>query len=306
MNPPKVVAVVPTHNRRETVLRFWAQWQRVTTANASAIFVDAGSKDGTARALRERGAEVIEVDADHYWTASTNAGVRAALELGCDYVLTINEDATFEPDLLDRLLTHAVGHPRRIVGARVMRSDVPGRVRCIGTSCVFRGTQMYQMNREGERWKLLADQIKNPMPVNTLCGNGVLLPRGVFDTFGLYDERSMPHYHADSDLVLRAKGGGFEVVVAMDAVVWDAVDGPRDFGPLWNAIGGRRSDRYWRAVWATHRRHAQGGMLRHAWGTGLQWLPYLLPRGVRERLRKRRWARREGGMLPAEAAATRA
>jgi GT2 family glycosyltransferase len=50
--------------------------------------------------------------------------------------------------------------------------------------------------------------------VDALAGNGVLLHRAVFEKIGLYEEHFLPHYHADSELVMRAKQAGLDAYIA--------------------------------------------------------------------------------------------
>jgi len=292
--PPVVTAVVPTHNRAARTLAFCQRFEALTYRPRRLVIVDSGSTDGTPDAVRKRfaWATVVRVGDDQYWAGATNAGVQRALADGADYVLTINDDAGFGPDLLDRLLAAARLDPRYIVGARLMRADLPDRVKAIGSTLVARGFEVFTLNHEDRPWAEVAPRLVDPQPVQTMPGDGVLLPRCVFERVGLYDADHMPHYHADTDLMLRAAAAGFVPMVALGAVVYDdPADHPLPPG-LWSAMTSIRSPRYAKAVWHTVRRHA-----RHAGPVGVvagQALPFALPAAVRERLRARRRARRLG------------
>jgi GT2 family glycosyltransferase len=289
---PLVVAAVAVRDRRELTCRFLDRFAALTHPNLGLVVVDDGSRDGTPEAVQAHPARarLLRGDGSLWWAGATNLAVRAALDMGAAYVLTINDDATFGPDLVERLLAVARARPHAIVGSRLMCSDRPGRVRALGAAARFRGRQLYRLNFMDAEWSDLAARLGAPHPVDTLPGNGVLLPRAVFERVGLYDQRHLPHYHADSDLVLRARRAGFEAVVVPDAVVYDHRAEPRTMSLL-EAIASRRSDRYWRAVLTTIWRH---GPSRAAlpWLAMLQWAPFLLPRpwqrAARSRLGRRR------------------
>ncbi|MFN5965715.1 MAG: glycosyltransferase family 2 protein, partial [Pseudanabaena sp.] len=50
--------------------------------------------------------------------------------------------------------------------------------------------------------------------VDALAGNGVLISRQVFTQIGLYNEKFLPHYHADSEMTMRAHSRGIKVFVS--------------------------------------------------------------------------------------------
>jgi GT2 family glycosyltransferase len=57
--------------------------------------------------------------------------------------------------------------------------------------------------------------------VDLLHGMCTLFPVSVFQTVGWFDGNAYPHLFADDDLVLRAKGQGYRLLVDLDAVVFN-------------------------------------------------------------------------------------
>lgn len=258
---PLVFIVVPAFNRVEKTLRFLRCFQAVDYPNRRIIIVDDGSTDGTAFAIRVNFPDAIVLggDGNLWWSGGTNTGVEYALQNGADYILTINDDSIMEPDFLRRMVQVAVMNPRYIVGCRLQCQDQRDQVWSIGTSLVFRGGEIFRLNFAGRRWEDVRGTIANPYPVETMPGNGVLIPREVFERVGLYDARNMPQYHADSDLVLRAREAGFEPVIALAAVLYNHIlEKPLVTNRI-DLIFSKKSDRYWRAVWTTLRRHGPFG-----------------------------------------------
>ncbi|USN99882.1 MAG: glycosyltransferase family 2 protein [Phycisphaeraceae bacterium] len=256
---PRVVACVPAHNRLAWTLRFLEHAAEIDYPNLGIVVVDDGSTDGTGEAVAERYPEVTVLtgDGDLWWSGATNAAIRYALdEPGTDYILTINDDATYDPGFLRRMVETAMEDPRRIVGCRIHCQDEPGLLWGIGTSCVFSGVHLYRLNFGMRTWKELEGRLPDPYPVETMPGNGVLIPRAVFDEVGFYDERSMPQYHADSDLVLRAAKAGFKPVIALRAAIYNHVNTTPLVDNVADLLLSRKSDLNARAVWTTLSRHA--------------------------------------------------
>lgn len=258
---PLVYAVVPAHNRRDKTLRFLRHFARVEYPNRRVIVVDDGSTDGTAAAIHSEfsDVEVPRGDGNLWWSGGTNLGVRRALERGAEYILTINDDCVMAPDFLTHLVRIARQDPRYIVGCRLHCEDRPQEIWSLGTRVVCRGGEVFGLNFAGRRWEDVRGQVPDPYPVDTMPGNGVLLPRAVFEQVGYYDEQNMPQYHADSDLVLRARAAGFVPVIALDSVLYNHILEKPLVTTRKDLIFSKKSDRYWRAVWTTLRRHGPRG-----------------------------------------------
>ncbi|MBE9079945.1 hypothetical protein IQ241_22085 [Romeria aff. gracilis LEGE 07310] len=65
----------------------------------------------------------------------------------------------------------------------------------------------------------MAVRREDEIAADTLPGNGVLIHRQVSETVGLYNATWLPHYHADSELILRAQKDGFKAYVAPNIVL---------------------------------------------------------------------------------------
>ncbi|WP_121970012.1 glycosyltransferase family 2 protein [Leptolyngbya sp. BC1307] len=221
----KVAAVVPTYNRWPKTQRFLGQFVQQTYADLTTIVVDADSPDGTAREVQQHYPDVIllQVSDQQYWAGATNAGVRYALEHGYDYIFTINDDAVVAPDHIQRLIALAQKHSLRIIGNRIDYLEPPHQVWALGTQLVWgtpRFLQLQYVNTLAEDLPadIMAQEI---LAVDALPGDGVLIHRSVFEQVGLYQAAFLPHYHADSELILRARRSGIEAYVAPHVVLQD-------------------------------------------------------------------------------------
>lgn len=222
---PKVALVVPTHNRKAKTLRFLAQMAHQTYTALQVIIVDAGSRDGTPDAVNQQFplAVVLPVKTQNFWAGATNAGVRYALGVGCDYVLTINDDAVVQPDHVERLVALAERHQIRILGNQINYLADRDRIWALGTYTAW-GTQDFLRLAYGDAIQRdLATEVTEAevIAVDALPGNGVLIHHSVYRQVGLYNAVCLPHYHADSELVMRAVSQGIAAYVTPQVVLYN-------------------------------------------------------------------------------------
>ena len=164
---------------------------------------------------------VLEAGDRDFWAGATNRGVRHALAAGTDYVLTINDDAVVPDDYVARMLALARRHDCAILGSRIDLLDEPGRIWALGTSTDW-GSERFLRLAHHDR---LASQLEPALAAaeviqaEAMPGNGVLVRREVYDRVGLYDALWLPHYHADSEWVMRAVRRGIPAWVTPRVVV---------------------------------------------------------------------------------------
>lgn len=239
----KIAAVVPCRNRKDKTLRFLREMtQQTYTASGITAFdiivVDANSSDGTVPAIQQHFPQVIllSVGDESYWTASTNTGIRYALQRDYDYILTINDDATISPHYVADLLTIAQRHHRPLLASRIDYLGHPGLIWALGTQVTW-GIRLLQLQHHN-RWEAdlpTALRQADILDVEAAPGNGVLIHRSVFEQIGLYQERWLPHYHADSEFIMRAHQHGLRPGVTPQVVVYDDSPVPQAPSPIANA-----------------------------------------------------------------------
>jgi GT2 family glycosyltransferase len=218
-----VAAIIPTFNRQAKLLRFLDLIQQQTYPNLQIIVVDSGSLDGTPALVLEQFPQVIlvQVSDREFWTGATNAGVKVALDRQVDLILTINDDAVIQPEHIHRLVNLLQQHQLSILGNRIDYLTPKDKVWSLGTYSDW-GTDRFLKIAHNDvdlvdiPSNVLAQEL---ITVDALPGNGVLIRRSVFDRIGLYNERFCPHYHADSELIMRARKAGIEAYIAPSIVL---------------------------------------------------------------------------------------
>ncbi len=127
MTPPKEMkfaVVIPAHNEAVSVR---AVAEGALRQAASVIVVDDGSEDGTAAALEGLPVTVLSNPANEGKAASLWRGMRHALALGAEAVITLDGDGQHDPAEIPRLLAASRRLPGKIViGARLAdRRHIP-------------------------------------------------------------------------------------------------------------------------------------------------------------------------------------
>ena len=181
------------------------------------VLVDNGCADFSASALTALAPEAtyVHTETNLGFAGGANAGMRAALAGGADWVWFLNSDARPESAALDELVAVATAAPApAIVGAKILRGDRPdvldsaalhvdlqsGRVRLLGHGEVDRGQY---------------DALTDPVAV-TACA--MLVSRAACERFGGFDADYFA-YMEDADLCLRVREAGWRVACAPRARV---------------------------------------------------------------------------------------
>ena len=205
--------VIPVFNRWHYTRECLESLRAQTSQDFRTVVVDDGSTDETAAALTRDypEVEVVTGDGNLFWTAGVNAGIRRALALGADRVMTLNNDVVAAPDFVAQMLAAADQHPTAVLGALEFDAN-SGEAIYGGERLDFRTNTRYDLLEE-----IPAGQRTGLHPVTYLPGRGLLIPKAVTDKIGLFDEKRLPHYLADFDYTSVARRAGFPVYCNYDA-----------------------------------------------------------------------------------------
>jgi GT2 family glycosyltransferase len=208
--------VIPVYNRLQFTKECLESLEKQTVRADKIIIVDDGSTDGTGEVLAEwyPDVTVLRGDGTLFWTASINKGIRHALLLGADHVMTLNNDTIASPTFVENMLRASRAVPQSLVGALDVDSS---------TRKPYYGGEILNWKWSTSRYLLdflRKDEQKGLHEVSLFPARGLLIPRLVFDNIGLFDEERLPHYMADYDFTLTAARNGYKIYCNFDAVLY--------------------------------------------------------------------------------------
>lgn len=208
-----IAIVIPVHNRVEFTRNCLNSLRQQIIRADLIIVVDDGSTDGTKEVLRHDFPEVLVLQGDGnlFWTAAVNLAIRHALSLGAEYVLTMNNDTIASRDFVSKMLEGARKKPDALLGALDINEI---------TRKPYYGGEIFSW-RSGKSQFLLdtlsKDQQRGLHEVSLFPARGLLIPKVVFETIGLFEEKRLPHYMADYDFTQQARKRGFKIYCNYEA-----------------------------------------------------------------------------------------
>lgn len=208
--------VIPVHNRKQFTRNCLQSLQSQSVRADHIIVVDDGSTDGTDEMLTKDFPfiHVLKGDGNLFWTAAINKGIRYAQALDTDYVLTLNNDTIASPNFIEKMLQASHQQPCALIGA--LDLDQATRKPYYGGEIIN-----WKLNTSKFLLSILEKEEQIGLhAVSLFPGRGLLIPRSVFETIGLFEEKQLPHYMADYDFTLMAKRNGFPVYCNYDALLY--------------------------------------------------------------------------------------
>lgn len=263
----EVAIVVLNFNGRGFLEDCLASLRRLT-APAELVVADNASSDGSVAYLRERHPDVRVLAFEKNWGFAQGYN-RALSEVKARWVALLNNDATLEPDWLERLLDAANRRPQAaILGGKLLFSGptTAGRIiQSAGARFTDAGSAFEIGWGEPDR-----GQHDRPGAVSAIPGAAQLVKLDAFRILGGFDGDYYA-YLEDVDLCWRAWLAGYEVWYEPAAVAYHR------FGGSW---GGRASPTriYWmqRNRLANMIKHLEPASLPHAWAVSVAYDLYRL------------------------------
>jgi GT2 family glycosyltransferase len=223
----KIAALIPTFNRAASLRKclLCLQHQVFTEFNAIVIpvVVVDGSTDNTVAMLKTEfpGVTIVMGSGDWWYTRCINEGIRAALNLESDFILTLNDDLEFDGRLLETLLrNHFQAGDLAIVGSVSLSSSTPRVITFSGVSKI--DFFLKETNYIPKFSPVTTTTLSGTRPSLVLSGRGILYPAEVFHLLGLYDER-LVQYSSETDFTYRASEKGIPVLISYDAHIFENV-----------------------------------------------------------------------------------
>ena len=220
-NMPLVSIVIPVYNRKSITLKCLENLKTIECEGFTTlvIVVDDGSTDGTYSAIKDQYPDTIIIHGDGslWWAGAVNLGVKYALQLNSKFVLTLNDDTTFEKDFLKELFILAMAKQSAIIGSLVAYQNSKGYPLLYHAGIVLSPLLKNISQNTISKEIIQADKF---ICVDGLPGRSLLIRSDIFKQLGFFNNNEFPHASADYDFTLRAKSNDIENIVAPKSVVY--------------------------------------------------------------------------------------
>jgi GT2 family glycosyltransferase len=219
---PRWVIVVLSWNGRDDTLACLASTRELDRGDVAVVCVDNGSDDGSADAVRSAFPEVelIETGRNLGFAGGNNVGIARARELGADWTVLLNNDATIGAGAIDAFERTAAGHPRAgVLAGKVLFAHPPDRIWFAGQR--FNAKLGYSGRPRGYG-KPDGPRYGEAVEVDRAVGALMAVSHEAIDAVGVMDE-DLFAYVEDVDWCVRMRAAGYQVVLAPEARAWHRV-----------------------------------------------------------------------------------
>lgn len=219
----RIGVVTVTYNSQIVLPDFIASIEQQSYTNFCLYAIDNASNDNTLLLLADWKDErftTITNPTNVGVAAGNNQGIRAAIDAGCEYVMLLNNDVVFGPDMFERLLNGLAAKRCDMAVPMIYFFDRPEVVWCAGG--FFQPKLGYRTLHYGEG-KTDTGQFAQSRLITYAPTCCVVIHRSVFGSIGLMDERYFV-YSDDVDFMLRAMQAGKTMYCLPEPKLWHKVN----------------------------------------------------------------------------------
>lgn len=209
--PPRVLAVVVTHNGREWLPHCLKSIADQDYLELSAIVVDSGSEASAARLISRAlpDAEFVRLEENVGFGAAANHALESSENApDAGYYLFLHDDAVMEPGCVRRMVDAAVATEAGVVGGKGLAWDNPSLLLEVGMSADQLGFPFTSLET-GEIDQGQHDARREVLFVTNAC---ILISKPLIERCGSWDGAYFA-FGEDLDLCLRGRLAGFKVIV---------------------------------------------------------------------------------------------
>lgn len=216
---PRVGVVTVTYNSASVLPEFLQSMRANSRPGVMVFAIDNVSTDNTVELLQASGLSALTIVRNPVnvgLAAGNNQGIQRALAAGCEYVLLLNNDVRFGPDLVDRLLEGARHENASLVAPKIYEYDRPDHLWCAGGKFLPWRANESRHRGEGQRD---CGQFDRAVFVDFAPACCWLMHRKVLEQVGIIDENFFVYFD-DTDYCYRAKRRHLRVLVWPEARLW--------------------------------------------------------------------------------------
>jgi hypothetical protein len=217
LSQPFVNIIILNTNRKDDTLEALASIEKSDYPNYCIIVLDNASSDGSLQAIRSAypQVQIIQLEDNLGYAGNNNVGIRAAIDMGADWVFVLNEDTVMAQDCLSRLVEVGESDPQiGIVGPMVYHHDEPNVIQSAGGR-LGKGWQSMHLGQN----MLDEGQYSQTHQVDWISGCAIMVRRQVIMQIGMLDSRFF-YYYEETEWCMRAGKSGWSILQVPGAKLW--------------------------------------------------------------------------------------
>jgi len=210
---PKIGIAIASHNNLDVLKH---SLPPIYNSNYYISIFDDNSTDKTEQFLKKHYQRINyqKGDGTNWWTGSISKAITECINAGCEYILSLNADVIIDIDTINRLVITSKENNNSVIASLVIKKDDPEQVAWAGSNFIkipllpiYTSKYVY---KAGFKYK---NVLKNIYEVDEVHGRGVMFHKSVFETCGMYDFKTFPHYGGDTDFSLSLRKKGIKLFV---------------------------------------------------------------------------------------------
>jgi len=211
---PLVSVVIPTHNRKEMLIRLIKSIKNNTYKKLEIIVVDDASTDGTFEEVKKNFSDVkiIRNEENLLLAASRNIGINNSKG---EYIFLIDDDNVVDKKCIFELIKIIQNDKIGMVAPLTLYWKNKNKIRLFGV----KRNMVTSVTRFPYKDKIFSKNI--PKFIETKdCPNAFMIKRSVINDIGIFDSKNFPIHYDEADLGERIRSANFKIYYIRDAKVW--------------------------------------------------------------------------------------
>jgi GT2 family glycosyltransferase len=216
---PKVSIIILNYKTPDDTIECIESLKKIEYANYSVLIVDNHSNDGSVSKLKNKYPEIqiIENNENLGFAQGNNIAIQKSLESSPEYILLLNNDTLVDKCFLSHLVNELEKNETAVLaGPVILYAEKRDTIWSAG------GTISWWRPRNiGENESIKSFDF-NKTQLSHLSGCCILIKCRYLSETGLFDPGYFL-YNEDTDLCLRVKAAGFQLLLVKDSKIWHKV-----------------------------------------------------------------------------------
>lgn len=216
-----IAAILPVHNRKKITLNCLSKLTGFIDNHykVEIIVIDDGSSDGTRHKIKEMfpNIKLLIGDGNLLWAGAVNMGLSYVnLHKNCyQYILILNDDNVFTKSTLDNLYFTIKKYGIKVILSSIALNFDSDIIHCSGHKQKGFKRELTPI-LQGEHYSKNLPRI---IDCDSLSSRFVIMPIDVLSNIGFFNNIKFPHNFSDIEYFMRAKIGGYSLLVNTQSVV---------------------------------------------------------------------------------------